>query len=160
MTYFSLRSEESRYVPPGSVVETRSQGHGVAVIIHNRKMHAAFAGNFPDSNPEELESMIREAVTNFPDPEDVDIYVAGYCGSENPDNHDSNIDGRTAVPKLLREHGFFDSNMYVRWGEPSTSTHLQLDVDTSEGMLVVIREDQCSQRILYRGDVQNAPNLM
>lgn len=145
------------YILPGQTVDTGCLGPCVGVIIYHPQGKEAYAGHFVDPEVDELEKMVQNALSNFPNINHLEVYVAGNSATNvDPQQRTYELQSREYVPRLLKQYGFKESQTHIRWSPDHSVAVMALNVNTGKNKLEVWTDDDLCT-ILYHGDIKKAP---
>ncbi len=143
MDLVRLNIWEVKYIPPGTIVDSGELGPCVGVMIYDALKKAAYAGHFVYFEGDGLEDMITQAVTKFGAADMLQAYVAGSSidtihGGDFLEQVRKVGIKRNYVTELLKQNGFIDSNVRIRWNPTFNSiANLVLNVDLGEAVVAV-----------------------
>ena len=121
----------------GALIETTALGPCIGVVIYDPETKQAMVAHFIDPREEDLEGMLSEAKEKFPHLEKLQIHVGGgekipdELLDKYPDNDDEAK--RQFVVDQLRENGFDNSQVSVRWNDERPKEGVVMVVDTKSG---------------------------
>lgn len=129
-----------KYVPKGHIANTGLVSPCIGVIIYNKKEQEAYVGHFDnpqiercpisefDGNPPyksySLKKMLKESLSKFGNPNNLETYVIGNSANEN--------EIRDFVTSTIKNYGFQNNKTYVKWTN-NASRVASLKLNTNSG---------------------------
>ncbi len=159
MDYQELDLDEIAYVPPEMVVDTGGLGPCLGIFVYDRRGRQAYGAHFVgvSHQTERLEGMVDDAIAEFGNVGDLEVYATGNSEDEDSMEEHDFIEGY--LPELLERKGFSSEKVYFRSTPTRTVTNLVLNTDTGDVSVGVTRYSSEGETGLYVGDFKALPDF-